>query len=462
MIRARALWRIVALLAVLAALTAARRDPFAGATAQVVAGDAHAREGEYTLARAAYEGALAALPGRAVLLLRLGTAQAALGDRDAAKQSLAQATTAPWTRARALAGLAEVDEDTYRAVRLWADALQAGRNDAQVWSRYAQHLWQRGDLGQARPAVDRWLRLAPTDEQARLRAGILRLLDGDPDGAATLLRGVGSAGPLLSAIRAGDPPESPDFHLRIGVALLSMGEHRAARVLFGRARDLAPGSPVAQTYYAYCLHLAGDDAGALGLLRDAAARWPAYPLVWYFLGEVERDAGRFAAARGHYATLLQLDPKNAAACVAMADAYAADNLFADAEAWYIRATELSPQEGRFWLALARFYVEHLSGVAGNGVAAARKAVSLLPHDPEAHDSLGWALFLSNDLAGAREALETALRLDGGSPSVQYHAGSLYYALGDRARAVYHLTRVLDLQPEGRFAALARDLLRYLK
>lgn len=457
-----AIWRAILLGAALVALTCGLRDPFADAVARVRMGDAHARLGEYTLAEQAYAEAIAICPGRATLLLRLGAARAALRDRAGARKALEQVITVPWTRARALAELAAAEEDIYLATRLWEHALRAGWNDAQVLSGYVEHLWQRGEFGQARPVVDRYLRLSPNDEEARLRAGILLLPDGDGDRAMALLREVDSAGPLVAAIRAGDAPASSEFYLRVGVALLSMGEHRAARVSFGRARDLSPDSPVAQSYYAYCLHLIGDDAGALGLLRDATRQWPTYPLAWYFLGEVERSAGRFAAARAHYATLLRLDPENAAACVALADAYAADNLFAEAEAWYRRATELSPQDGRFWLALARFYVEHLTSVSDKGVAAARKATALLPDDPAAHDMLGWALFLSNDLAGAQAALETALRWGGNSPSVQYHAGSLYYALGDRAQATYHLTRVLDVQPEGRFAALARDLLRRMR
>ncbi len=457
-----ATWRAILLAAALVALTCALGDPFAGPVARVQAGDAHARLGEYTLAEQAYAEAAATLPARATLLLRLGTARAALRDWDGAREALDGATAAPWTRARALAGLAQAQDDTYIAARLWDEALRAGWNDTQVLGDYVEHLWQRGEFGQARPAVSRYLRLAPKDAQARLRAGILLLLDGAPDEAMAILRGLDSARPLVAAVSAADSPASAEFYLRVGVALLSMGEHHAARASFGRARELAPDSPVAQTYYAYCLHLTGDDAGALGLLRDAARQWPTYPLAWYFLGEVERSAGRFAAARAHYVALLRLDPGNAAACVALADAYAAENRFAEAEAWYRRATELSPQEGRFWLALARFYVEHLTGVADKGVAAARKAVALLPDDAAAHDTLGWALFLSNDLAGARAALETALRLDDRSPSAHYHAGSLYYALGDRARATHHLTRVLDVQPDGRFAALARDLLRQLK
>ncbi len=462
MAHGKVLWRAAALILILPVLTCAARDPFSDAGRLVAMGDAHMRSGEYTLARQAYAEAISALSSRPALCLRLGTAQAALHEWEEATQSLALAANAPWTRARALTGLAAAEEDAYRAGCLWADALRAGWNDPHVLGRYVDMIWRRGDFAQSQPALGRWLRLAPSDEKARLRAAILRVLEDNPQAAMVLLRGMDAGGPLRAALSVGDAPGSPEFYLRAGVALLSTGEHRAAQVLFGRARDLAPDSPVAQTYYAYCLHLAGDEAGALGLLRDAAARWPSYPLVWYFLGEAERDAGNFAAARAHYGTLLRLDPKNAAACVAMADTYAAENLLHDAEAWYVRATEYAPQDGRFWLALARFYVEHLAGVGGNGVAAARKVVSLLPEDPAAHDTLGWALFLSNDLDGARAALDTALRLDSNDPSVQYHAGSLYYALGDRAKALYHLTRVLDVQPEGRFADLARDLLRQLR
>jgi superkiller protein 3 len=147
--------------------------------------------------------------------------------------------------------------------------------------------------------------------------------------------------------------------------------------------------------------------------------------------------------------------------VALGDTYAAEDRFAEAEAWYQQAVELSPQDGRFWLALARFYVERLQGAAVQGVAAARKAAQLLPNDAAAHDALGWALFLSNDLTGARESLQKALQLDDRLASAQYHAGSLHYALGDGGQARYHLTRVLDLEPAGRHADLARDLLRGL-
>jgi superkiller protein 3 len=359
-----------------------------------------------------------------------------------------------------LARIAAQVGDTYQSARLWEQAVSASRNDPEVLGGYVRSLWQRGEFGQAQSSLERWLRLSPEDADACRYGGIALILGGNAAQAGALLRRAGAA-PLLAALSQDDAPGSLDFFLRMGVALLSLGEEGAARRMFEQARFLAPHSPVAEAYYAYTLSQAGEDAGALGILRDLAHRWPSYGLVWYFLGEIEHRAGRFAEARGHYVRLLALDPKNSAACVALGDTYAAEDRFAEAEAWYQQAVELSPQDGRFWLALARFYVERLQGAAVQGVAAARKAAQLLPNDAAAHDALGWALFLSNDLTGARESLQKALQLDDRLASAQYHAGSLHYALGDGGQARYHLTRVLDLEPAGRHADLARDLLRGL-
>jgi tetratricopeptide (TPR) repeat protein len=461
--------RLFPLVVVLLILSTSLGDPFAEAAAWVRTGDQHFALGEYTFARDAQEQARALLPTRASVLLRLAQSTEALHRWDEALRHFGAATACPWARGRARAGLARIAAevgDTYQTARLWEQAVSAGRNDPEVLGGYARFLWQRGEFEQAQSALDRWLQLRPEDADACYFMGIARLLGGDASGARASLRcaaqgGASGATPLLAALSHEDAPGSPDFCLRMGVALLSIGENGSARLLFGQARSLAPDSPVAGAYYAYTLSLAGDDAGALGILRDVARLWPSYGLVWYFLGEVEGKAGRFVEAREHYARLLALDPKNSAACAALGDTYAAEDRFAEAEAWYQKAVEFSPQDGRFWLAQARFYVERLHGAAIQGVASARKAAQLLPDDPAAHDVLGWALFLSNDLTGARGSLERSLQLDGRSASVQYHAGSLYYALGDRAKALYHLTRVLDLEPAGRYADLAGDLLRAL-
>ncbi len=465
--------RLFLFLMALLLLTASGGNPFAPIETPVRAGDEHMSQGEFTLALQPYREALNSFPRRATILLRLGRATEALHRWSEARDTYAAARRYPWTKARATAGLARIasaEGDTWRASPLWEEAARLGGNDADVLLGYVRFLWHRGAFVPARRWVERVLRLEPSNAEARYCAGILSLLEGNLPAAeehlALAAQGSGAdlqsrAAMLLSAAQAGKGMDSPDHLMRVGVALLRAGEQTSACTLFRQARALASASPVAGAYWGYCLALAGNEAGARGVLHDVSRQFPEYPLVWYFLGEVARMTGHPAEARTHYLKLLDLDAGNSAACVALAETYVEENAFPEAEGWLLKAVELSPEDGQFWLTLAQFYVNRLVSVADKGVAAAERAVELLPDDPAARDALGWAYFLSNDSGRAKRELERALRLDDRSAAIQYHAGSLYYALGDREKALYHLTRAVDIEPEGRYAALAEDLLRRL-
>ena len=466
---ARLFFLVVALLL----LTAFSGNPFFGAEMLARAGDQHYAAGEFTFALRVYGQARADLGWRADFSMRLGQANEALHRWDDAREAYAAASRARWTEARALAGLTRIalaEGDTYSAARLWERAAHYAGSDAEVVAGYAHFLWQQGEFAKARDVVARWLHLSPSDAEARYRMGVLALLEGNAAEAETHLQitaqGPGgarsTAAAMLEALHGGYEPDSVEFYLRIGVALLGLGEYRPARLLFQKAREQTPDSPVAGAYYAYCLALAGDEAGAMGILRDVAHSSPDYPLVWYFLGELERRAGRPAEAKSRYLRLLKLDPENSAACVALGDISASEGALAEAEAWHQKAVKFSPDDGQFALALARFYVDRLVSVRDKGTTVAKKAAELLPGDPAAHDVLGWAYFLSGDLASAKHALEAAVRLDGRSAAARYHLGSVYYAWGNRENAIYHLTRAVDAGPDGRYAALARDLLRNMR
>lgn len=446
-------------------------NPFAPVEALVQAGDEHLGQGEFTLALRAYERAADAFPRQSAVLLRLGRAAEALHQWQEARDAYTVASRHRWAEARATAGLARIaaaEGDVWQASSLWEEAVSLGEDEPDVLLGYVQFLWHRGAFGLCSQWTERVLRLEPSNAEARYYAGVLALLeDNFAESEAHLTRAARDgdanlqpkAALLLSAVQGGAATDSPDRLLRAGVALLRAGEERPACTLFRQARAGAPDSPVAGAYWGYCLALDGNQAGARGVLQDVSLRAPDYPLVWYFLGEVERMAGRAAEARSHYLRLLDHDPRNSAACVALAETYIAEESLLEAEGWLLKAVELSPEDGQFWLALAQFYVNHLAGVRGKGVAAAERAVELLPNDSAARDALGWAYFLSNDTGSAKRELDRALQLDDRSAAIQYHAGSVYYALGDREKARYHLTRAVDVEPEGRYAALAEDLLR---
>lgn len=464
--------KLFLLVIILLWLTPSTGNPFAPMAALVRAGDGHFHQAEFTLALQSYRVASDALPRSAAILLRLAGAAESLHRWREAQDAYTAASRYPWAEARAAAGLARIAAatgDTWQASSLWEKAARLGENQPDILLGYARFLWSRGAVNLCADWTERLLRLDPSHAEGNYYAGVLALLQGNfPESEAhlTLAAQGGDAGSqsraalLLSAVQD-SKRDAADALLRVGVSLLRAGEEQSACTVFRQAWAGATGSPVAGAYWGYCLALDGNEAGARGVLRDVSVRAPDYPLVWYFLGEVERRAGQLSEARGHYLTLLQLDPENSAACVALAETYIEESAFPEAEGWLLKAVELSPEDGQMWLTLAQFYVSHLVGVRDKAVAAAKTAVELLPEDAAARDALGWAYFLSNDSEGARRELDRALQLDDRSAAVQYHAGSVYYALGEREKARYHLTRAVDVEPEGRYAALAADLLRRL-
>jgi tetratricopeptide (TPR) repeat protein len=82
-------------------------------------------------------------------------------------------------------------------------------------------------------------------------------------------------------------------------------------------------------------------------------------------------------------------------------------------------------------------------------------------DIYAYDSLAWSLFKNNRPSEAADAINQAMRLSTQDASIFFHAGMIYYGLGDLPQAGFYLEKALDLNP--RFSILyanrARDLLQ---
>ena len=122
---------------------------------------------------------------------------------------------------------------------------------------------------------------------------------------------------------------------------------------------------------------------------------------------------------------------------------------------------LDERDGRWWLLLARFYVDNEYRVADYGLPAARQAVALAPNDAQAIDTLGFALVLTGDLSNGQKLLEQALALAPQSASVYYHLGLLHSRQGQFVDAALMLDQALKLDPEGYYGGLALQALALL-
>jgi len=92
----------------------------------------------------------------------------------------------------------------------------------------------------------------------------------------------------------------------------------------------------------------------------------------------------------------------------------------------------------------------------------KKAVELSPNDPDAFYNLGACAMNLKDLAGARDAFSKAVELKPDFAAAYYQLGMVQVNQNSKEEAVMNLEKFLELAPEDPNAAVAKQLVEYLK
>jgi len=106
------------------------------------------------------------------------------------------------------------------------------------------------------------------------------------------------------------------------------------------------------------------------------------------------------------------------------------------------STKKLPQFGFGWKALAA--AQKLLGK--NPLAAAKRAVELLPNDNESHNTLGLALFDVGDFHAAIEEFQEAIKIDPTYAAAYNNLGHALYALGDIEESIAIYRKALTINP----------------
>ena len=117
-----------------------------------------------------------------------------------------------------------------------------------------------------------------------------------------------------------------------------------------------------------------------------------------------------------------------------------------AEADMKKALELSPTEpaalnylGYSWLTMNQHIPEAKKMV--------EQAYEARPEDASIIDSMGYALYMTGDFAGAEEYFDQALERTPNDPTVNDHLGDAYWQLGRKTEARYQWERALTNKPD---------------
>ncbi|MCL5962315.1 MAG: tetratricopeptide repeat protein [Chloroflexi bacterium] len=240
----------------------------------------------------------------------------------------------------------------------------------------------------------------------------------------------------------------------VGAALLYAGEVSSAHEQFEKAVAANPDYPESFVYLGYTSWLRGNYSDADYLLRRYVQLRPDAPLGHYFLGMLRRSQNSLPEAVSEFETVLVADPQSAPARIELARTLTLKRDYGRAAGMLDLAVEIDPDNVAYLLYVATFYLDHAIRL-DRALPLARKAAELAPGDAGAMDVLGWALWANGQSYEARHTLERALAARPDLAGAHYHLAVIYEKEGDAPAAAAELRRVLELEPDGDYAARAR-------
>jgi tetratricopeptide (TPR) repeat protein len=238
--------------------------------------------------------------------------------------------------------------------------------------------------------------------------------------------------------------------LLVADILDSAGRYNESNALFARIPRDSPLAWSARLRIAENLQSMGQTDAAISELRQMSQERPDRIESLVALGQLLRIRQDYeGAARAYTAAidrLPQVSPRHWSLFYARGIAYERSNQWSRAEADFLKALQLQPEQPDVLNYLAYSWVEQ--GInQERALQMLERAVQLRPNSGHIIDSLGWALFKLGKFEDAVPLLERAVELMPEDPVLLDHLGDSYWRVGRTSEARFQWERALRNKPE---------------
>jgi tetratricopeptide (TPR) repeat protein len=363
-------------------------------------------------------------------------------------------------RSRALLAIGNLEQ----ATTAWENAGKSCPDTITFLYKLAQAYLKEDDLVKTRSILEELISIEPLHEDGLYCLSLITASIEPEDALPYLLR-IEALSPgarplsiaLIQAIEDALSYDEPSYTLaQVGQTFARYGEWEMATRAFQNALALKPDYIEARAYLGLALDRSGRDGLEHIMTAIEAARNAALPrmfLAFHWQGEGQPDL-----ALNQLNIASQFDPTNPAIAAELGAIYAALGDTRSAIAAYRLATDLAPEDPRYWNLLAQYSLTNEIEVRTLGLPAARNTVILAPNDPASLDALGYAHFLVGNFHLSDRLLWRAMNLTPQKAEIQYHIGLLRYAQEDIQRARAAFTMAIQLDPDGLIGQLAERVL----
>ena len=388
--------------------------------------------------------------------------------RDAIQQAL---KTAPgYPPALMLAGEIELRQNTPQvAVTFLQQAMTKAPNSALARRLLTVAYLRSGQASRALETMKPLLQALPEDGGVRMLAGEVYLGNNDLQEAekhfskATLLDGKNTAARTrLGQVKFAEGDAQAGFHeleaassmdagnaqadMLLAVAHLRRNEADKALTAIATLEKKLPNSPIPSNLRAGALLLKGDMAGARKNLEKALSIAPTYFPAALTLARLDVQDKNWGAAKKRFEAILEKDPKNPQALLALAQARAeSGGKPAEVQEVLERAVAGNPTSPEVRIALIRYWL----GTKNNdkAVASAQEAQTAFPDNAEVLDTLGLAQLAAGQTNQAITSFNKLASLRPDSPAPLLRLAGIYLRDKQNELASESLRRALVLKPD---------------
>lgn len=342
-------------------------------------------------------------------------------------------------------------------------------------------------------APDTWMRAAEAYANFLVRSGrkddalaVLARADEFAPGRLPIdaLRRQIQAGETIKPMIDGPQAGATEVLLNLGTALNRGGGEAYVRLYLEYARALQPNNDQVLVQLAGVAEQQQNAEEAITFYSAIPAESPMKRVSELQLGLNLADLGRQDEAITHLKALLEADPTDMRAYLALGGVYASKEDYRSAaelyekavaqiekparEHWNIfyqrgiayerlkewpkaepnfrKALELYPDQPQVLNYLGYSWVDMNTNLE-EGLEMIQRAVSLRPSDGYIVDSLGWAYYRLNRFDEAVTELERAVSLKPDDPILNDHLGDAYWRAGRRLEATFQWNHARDMKPE---------------
>jgi Flp pilus assembly protein TadD len=302
----------------------------------------------------------------------------------------------------------------------------------------AANCFRNGNLSEAGRFCETVLDAVPGEANALHILGIVRLRQGDPRGAVSILERAARAAPgnpeILSNLGAAHrangsavqasrvlrkavrmAPDSQPVHFNLANALADAGDAEGAERHYRHVLKASPAHGGAHRGLAALLASEGRSAEALDLYQSLAALEPDDPSTLNAIGAIHAEKGNFDAAGAELRRALELSPSNADIAANLANVCACQFRHAAAAPLYARAISERPECADLLSNAGNGYMR--GGRDAEALECFRRALDLDPRHPEANAGLANFLLSRGEYAEGWQAYLTRSSIQGLGPGL---------------------------------------------